>query len=845
MLFTAFALCINLQAYTEEYASLPVEKEGIFPIDIPIYTGVEQLLLLSNKWVIVVTTNTKEVLDKINELTDGKFYLLTKKWENASFTNLHDWSSKKSYEELYRQHIANARILCGEFNLDKTSYYHIKSEQDSSYGEKKAPKRVTRAIVSLDKALFPGEYHVHYAQYSYLEFPTPMVNGKRYSISLDNGKSVSFLYDEKKSVSRAIKVNQIGYLPESKKYAYVGAYLQEFGPLDCSESKNFSVISASTGQIAFTGQLKLRMHSPHVEAKPNSSKQASEGKPLLTGEETYELDLSPLKDQGEYFISIAGIGRSWTFRYADDVYGEAFYIAARGLYHQRCGIAIGQPFTAWPRIQCHTAPVYESESIPFTPNIEKPKNYNNFNVIGASIDYKTMTKDATGGWHDASDWDRNIYHYTNILDLLNIYALAPEKFSDGQLNIPESGNGIPDILNEAEYGLRPWKKSMSKHFGIAGSIETWTHPPIADPSVKYAYSQRTRWASLLYAGTAAQFANLVKPYDKSLFEEYMETAIKAYSFGINEKNTLKNITINAAEDRGKGKSYTIEWSEEEKDDIPYIIFAKIQLYLLTGDMKYIEKITPLLKSTLKPYEWRFSNRDFSPWLYFGIFSEKFKKILTRSELVAWQKIYTKNASEYEKIYSLQPYRQSWPLYQDFWMGWGNATMTNQARVLFIAYVLTGKEKFKQAAIFNVDYMLGTNPMGMSWTTGLGFVYPIAIQHSVSENDAIKDPVPGITIYGNGEEMFHDLKRGAWESPLPQGGEMKFLAKANWNIPLFRRWGCHPHVNTAQCEFTIHETMSSTVFACGMLMGLNWKPSERLKQKLPRKDDLLFGYWYLP
>lgn len=844
ILLAAFSLGTNFALHSTEYALLPAEKEGLFPIEIPIYKGVDQLLLLSSQWVIVVTTNTKEVLDKINELTDGEFYRLTTKWENKSFGNFRDWTSKKAYEKLYKEHIATARTLCGELDLDKTSYYEIQSDQDANYQDKRHPKRATRAIVSLDKGFLPGEYHVHYAQYSYLEFPTPMESGKRYVISLQNGKTVSFVYDEKKSISRAIKVNQVGYLPQSKKYAYVGAYLQEFGPLEFAEDKQFSVISASTGKVVLRGPMQLRVHNPHVQPKPNSHENALK-KPLLTGEKTYELDLSSLEKEGEFFISIPGIGRSWTFKHSKDVYGEAFYIAARGLYHQRCGIAIGKPFTSWPRIQCHTSPVYGSESIPFAPNIEVPKKYNNFNVIAASIDYQKVTKDATGGWHDASDWDRNIYHYTNILDLLNMYAIAPEKFSDQQLNIPESGDGIPDILNEAEYGLRPWKKSMGSDFGVSGSIETWTHPTIDDPKVKYAYSQKTKWASLLYAGTAAQLARLIKPFSIAIFKEYEQSAIKAYSFGKDEKNLLKNITIHAAEDRGKGMPYTISWSENEKDDLPYLIFAKIQLYLLTDEKRYIEDIIPLLKKTLKPYEWRFSIRDFSPWLYFGLFSEKFRTVLLPSEIAAWKKIYVQAADEYTKIYSEQPYRQSWPIYKNFWMGWGNATMTNQARALFIAYWLSGKEKYKQIAIFNVDYMLGANPMGMSWTTGLGFCYPIAIQHAVSEDDAIKDPVPGITIYGNGEEMFHDLKYGVWQVSLPGGEKKNFLTEANWNVPLFRRWGCHPHVNTPQCEFTIHETMSSTIFACAMLMNTNWKPSDQLKQKLPRKENLLFGYWYLP
>jgi hypothetical protein len=56
-----------------------------------------------------------------------------------------------------------------------------------------------------------------------------------------------------------------------------------------------------------------------------------------------------------------------------------------------------------------------------------------------------------GGWHDAGDWDREDWHPTVSNELLLTYELAPHKFRDGELNIPESGNGIPDIVDEARW----------------------------------------------------------------------------------------------------------------------------------------------------------------------------------------------------------------------------------------------------------------------------------------------------------------------------------------------------------------------------------------------------------
>src|SRR5690606_29267330 len=110
-----------------------------------------------------------------------------------------------------------------------------------------------------------------------------------------------------------------------------------------------------------------------------------------------------------------------------------------------CDIACEAPYTNWPRIHCHNEPVYESDYIAFAiGEFDKPAGFDRFDIIGATTDRTRSTDGFIGGWHDAADWDKNNGHYTVIFDLLYAYELAPWKFRDQQLNIPESGNGIPD-----------------------------------------------------------------------------------------------------------------------------------------------------------------------------------------------------------------------------------------------------------------------------------------------------------------------------------------------------------------------------------------------------------------
>ena len=839
------ALWASSLALSGELAPLPPEKEGACPIHLPTYEGAEQLLVLSSRWVVVATTNIDEVLQKIDELSGGAYFKAVAAWEQSEKAGRPNWKAYKDRPRLRAQYSAQARNLAGERKLDEPSFYAIASSDDDRYAKPKAPTRVTRGIVSLGGTRVRGGGRIHYAHYSYLEMPQPLANGRRYTIALGDGKKVAFLYDELRTVSRAIKVNQVGYLPDGgPKTAYLGAWLQEFGPHDFAFVKQFKVVSAATGKVVHTGAVRLRERNPRVGPRPGKNDDPAK-RPLLAGEDVYELDLSGLKAHGELFITIPGVGRSWTFRHAPDVYARAFYIACRGLYHQRCGIPLEAKHTAWTRIHCHTDPVYECDHVPFhTNHFQRPKGYQIFDVIGGSVDEARKTENVVGGWHDAADWDRNLYHYSCVFDLLNAYELAPGKFTDGQLHLPESGNGIPDILDEAAFGLEVWRRSMDTRGAVSGMVETWTHPKIDDPKVKYAFSRRTRWSSLIFAAAAAQLAHVLKPIDEANAAEWAALAKRAYAFGADPSNSLGKITLRAAKNRGRGEKYTLTWEEKDAMNAPYLIHAKLRLYILTGERAYLGGIPELIKRAPPPFAWPYTYNDFSAWWYYDIAAGAAKAL--PAELVeARRAAFIKEADTLRAMSGGQPYRHTWPRHQDYWMGWGASDMTNRGRALLIAWAQTHKREYRDAAVANADFMLGCNPMGMSWTTGLGFVYPVDIQHANSENDGILDPVPGITLYGITGGMFRDLRLGVWHSPTPGGVQEAFLKPANQQIPVWRRWACHPHMNVGQCEFTVHETLASTIFTCAMLMPYGWKPDEALKSMKPRRDDLLFGYWYLP
>jgi endoglucanase len=826
---------------------LPPAMEGAYPVAQPTYEGqVRQLLLLNDRWVIVAVYDLPSVIDRVDELSGGRLRQAARDWKESEAAGRPNWTAYKLPAKLYDEFLHVARTELNEREMDQTEAYRIQSPHDASYKDQVSPKRVTRTFVSLGGPRVGEAHAVDYAHYCILELPTPLQEGQTYTLRVTDRGSVTFTFDTLHLVSRAIKVNQIGYLPDAVgKFAYLGAFGYALGPVDFSQATEFHIVDVSSGERVFTGPVRLRERNPRFAVNP--SKPEERDRPLMVGEDVYELDFTGLSAQGNFFIQVPGVGRSWPFRHAPDAYGEAFYVSARGFFHQRAATALKAPHTQWEREKStmHDT-IYESQLTAFPPQAKPPESFERFDVIGGTLDTSRATHGVIGGWYDAADWDRNQTHMVTVFDLLEAYEHAPDTFRDRQLNLPESGDGIPDVLNEVAWGLECWRRSQDERGGISGFIEASTHPKYNDERYPYAFSPRTRWSSLCYAAGAAQYARVVRPFSEAQYELYKESALRAWAFGVDPANSLGNITLEARRRRGAGDPYTLEWEEKEEYNAPFRVHAAFQLYRLTGNRTYLEDVGELAEIGTKPFAWRFSHKDYSAWMYADL-ARNPQEAVSEDVAARWRAFFLAEADRLVGHVENMPYRHTWPRYQNFWAGWGASNMVNFNRCLFIAWQLTGEEKYRSAMMQNADFMLGANPMGMSWTTGLGYVYPIDIQHANSQFDGIMDPVPGITLYGlnGGPAMHYRGRELVWTSPGPDGKPVSFIPEENKDVPFYRSWSSHPDLNTGQCEFTIHETMSATLFTAAVLLSDAWQPTEELRSRGPRREDLLFGYWPLP
>ncbi len=332
----------------------------------------------------------------------------------------------------------------------------------------------------------------------------------------------------------AIKVDQAGYLSSSPKVALVSA-----------PGSSFAVKRASDGATVLQGKLS----TPATDQD--------------TGDTVQAADFSSLKISGNYYLDVAGVGRSWPFAIGPDVYNRAFYLATRAFYGQRCGTAVdmGPEFVTYKHPSCHlTGEFHESSG-------------------------KQGPRANIGGWHDAGDYGRYVVNSgISTGSLLWAYEMFPAKVARVKLNIPESGNGTPDILNEARFNLEwmlkmqdddggAWHKQTSTHFSgfVMPQDDTLPSEVIGTASAPF----KSTCATADLAAVAAIAARVYAPFDKKFAAQNLAAAKKAWQWA--EQNP--NVTFRESSGVSTGEYGDNNCGDER-------LWAAAELWRTTGDASY-------------------------------------------------------------------------------------------------------------------------------------------------------------------------------------------------------------------------------------------------------------------
>ena len=834
---------------------------------------------LTRDWLCVVG-DYSDFLDERFREECGKF--LRGLDENRA--NTLDWSYQFHYRfaayevaSVYRPQILKKFEDRGTFSLTTEDGREL-DIADSAYwmlaiGQERVPTILSGEMMATSGA--------EVAQFAFLRLPRPLQNGTRYVLSTGDDERVAFTYDEERNISWAIKVNQVGFLPDAgRKYAYLGGWLGDKGSLDLSawKGKPFYLIEPASGRRVFSGTIAHR--SANVDAKAVE----------MAGEDVYDMDFSSFTDPGSYAVYVPGIGRSWEFRLGQDALGEAFFTHTRGLYHKRCGIAKEEPYTKWVHGACH-AKSYVGAFPPNDRHGGNPKGQENkewgfFDETGKRTSgggFRMIAETATdkvlpnvwGGWHDAADYDRRTYHFRVVRCLLGAYLMFPDNFTDGQLNIPESGNGIPDIVDEATWGVDVWRRAQNAKGGVGCWLEATSHPKNANPATdeqRYYLAWPTRESSIDYAAHAAMLAlayYVSGPEDKCKL--YLESARKAYDFAMDPRNTCDRQFQHCKnpQERDPKKRVWVTHRYREPKEVPAERWFKAawNLHLLTRERRYLDDC----RRNEAQYT-KFVNDmwwNFSQWYFVEVylFSEPgspyavhFKQQVTKyaDERMEWQELY--------------PYRRSWwPPSHGYVrnVGWGCGLPMNFAGYFIVAWRVTGDTKYRDAALLCNDLNNGANPLGRSFTSGLGKVYPARFLDNPSCSDGIEEYVPGITVYfltGGVPYPYRTDVCGLYQGPrndhgfagrqiclLPKsltGGKsltIEETSKIVYEIlPMWRTFTNMEAYVVPQNEYTVWETIAPAAAVTGCLMGPGWEPSNALKNREPATSiKKLHGYIAMP
>lgn len=494
-----------------------------------------------------------------------------------------------------------------------------------------------------------------------------------------------------------IRVNQIGYAPALPKHVAV---------LSCEPL----FVKDETGHTVNTFENIETCFDP------------------ASGDQTALLDLGPLPE-GTYLLEQGAEKR--TIRVTAEPYRAVFDGMVKGMYFQRCGIELEEKYAGvYHHAPCHTGP---------------QRLYTDPEVI----------VDAHGGWHDAGDYGKYVGPgAVAAAHMIYAWVLYPEACQD-ELNIPESGNGVPDILNECRYELE-WMKRMQRDDGALYHKLTKKNfcsfrMPEEDLEPEYLMPP-SHCATAAYAACAALASRTYKAFDPAFAKEMLSSAKKAWNW---LQENPEFVPWYNPEDVRTG-----EYGDENGLDETF--WAAAELYQTTGEEVYLtalKKLMPHVDVTCMGWSDVGGLGAFACFFGGQIPDEDFLKTLkTRFLRGAENALELKCLSGYGTANSPKNYI------------WGSILpIMGNGMLLLAAYRLTGRPEYMDAALNQLDYMLGVNALDISFVTGFGekpFMFP---HHRPSASDGIDDPVPGLVSGGPN-------KRNPYEKTRERLGKKIFPAK---------------------------------------------------------------------
>lgn len=542
-----------------------------------------------------------------------------------------------------------------------------------------------------------------------------------------------------------IRLNQVGFYPTAPKVAIVIA-----APTD-----KFFVIGAAKKDTVFRGTLKKKGVWKH------------------SGEEASQAVFTKVTKPGTYYISIPKYADSHPFQIKNKVSLEMGKASLKSFYYQRTAMEIKPEFGGkWARKAGHPdneVLIHASAASPGRPEGFK---------ISSPL-----------GWYDAGDYNKYIVNSgISTYTLLALYEHYPSFADTLKVGIPESSNSLPDLLDESLYNIR-WMLTMQDPYD-GGVYHKLTNPnfdgevmPDAATAPRYVVMKSTA-AGLDFAAVMAQSYRVFKKFDKQLpgfADSCLAAAKRAYDWS--KKNPVVYYRQNEMNEKFKPAVQTGEYGDGNVSD--EFQWAAIELYASTGDMNFYKEAN--IASTI-------ANFGLMAWPNvntLGLITLANLKDKKVQDIEAIKARLIQMADELKNHAAVSEFGTPMGIQVDNFVWGSNSTAANQGIILMQAYRLTKKADYLNAAIANLDYIMGRNGTGYSYVSGFGGKAMRKPHHRPSQADNIKEAIPGFLAGGpNPAQQDKQQCSIPYPSELPAKSyldeECSYASNEvaiNWNSPL--------------------------------------------------------------
>ena len=359
------------------------------------------------------------------------------------------------------------------------------------------------------------------------------------------------------TITQYICIDQFGYRPSAVKIAVLRNPEIGFDANDSySPGNSFAVVNAHNSQQVYTAA-PVQWNNGTIDTS--------------SGDIAWNFDFSNVTANGTYYIlDIQNNLRSYSFDIADDVYNVALKHAMRSFFYQRAGFAKQSPYaeTGWIDGASHIGLLQDKNCRIFS-------DYNN----------ASTEKDLHGGWYDAGDYNKYTTWTGNyIIELLKACRETPTAWTD-DYNIPESGNSIPDILDEVKWGMDYMLRLQNSNGSMISIVGVAHGSPPSSASGKSVYGNVNTSATLKAAATFAYGSTVFRWAGLSCYADtLLSAAEKAWTWAV--ANPTVVWTNTATEWTSVANSGGGDMETDDYGRLMFKLEAASYLYEVTSDNQY-------------------------------------------------------------------------------------------------------------------------------------------------------------------------------------------------------------------------------------------------------------------